>query len=130
MILRALAFAPVLVLLAGCGSSNARLKGELVEDGKPVAFPAGAMAAVVFRPLDSNGRPSETVAYKAVVSPAGAFEWVGETGELPPGAYQLSLDLTGSLAEKYKHFARATSKRRVDLKGGANVFVVDLAKAD
>lgn len=125
MIPRALLFVS-LALVAGCGSSNARLKGELTENGRPVSFPPEAMASVVFRPLDSQGRPSEALAFKAVVSPAGAFEWVGGNGELPAGGYQFSLELSKSAAAKYKHLAPENSRRRVDLTPGANVLTLDI----
>ena len=130
MILRTLALASVLAVLAGCGGSAARMKGELVENGQAATFPPGTMPGVVFRPLDGAGRPSETTAYKAVVSPGGAFEWVGGSGELPSGGYQFSLELTGAVRDKYPHLTAAASRRRIDLKPGVNLLTIDIGKVD
>lgn len=118
------------LLSAGCADQPSRVKGELFENGQPASLPPGAMPSVVFRPLDSNGRPSETVIHKAVVSPAGSFEYVTGGGELSPGSYQFSLELTGSTRDKYPHLQPATSRKRIDLKPGVNLLRIDLASKD
>ena len=120
----------LLLVASGCGGSASRMKGELVENGQPATFPPGAMPGVVLRPLDGRGRPSETITYKSVVSPGGAFEWVGGNGELPSGGYQFSLELSGSVRDKYPHLTAAASRKRIDLKPGVNLLVVDIATAD
>ena len=106
------------------------MKGELVERGQSATFPPAAMPGVVLRPLDGRGRPSEAVAYKAVVSPGGSFEWVGNKGELPSGGYQFSLELSGAARDKYPHLTAAASRKRIDLKPGVNLLVVDIATAE
>jgi hypothetical protein len=129
-VLRTLFLLTCLALFAGCGDTNSRVKGELIENGQPASFPPGAMAGVVLRPLDAQNRPSETTAYKAVVTPAGSFEWVGGNGELPTGGYQFSLELTGSIRDKYQHLTPAVSRKRIDLKPGANLLTIDIGSKD
>lgn len=110
--------------LTGCGGGDVgRVKGRLTDNGQPVTFAPNAQAAVVFQMIGPDGQPDVTKTYSMMLAPDGSFELLASAGELPPGTYQVKLDIAGKDAAKFKKFS---TKREV--KPGENVIELDLAK--
>ncbi|MBA4188178.1 MAG: hypothetical protein C0467_09190 [Planctomycetaceae bacterium] len=126
-------FAPALVVIvSGCGTDPARIKGRLLDNGQPLAIPAsGAPQSIVFVPLGADGSNQGRM-YSATLGPDGAFELVAAGGSVPPGNYRVSLDITlpGKAGERFKPFAGTGSPIRRELKPGSNDLVIDLSKPE
>lgn len=118
------AVALALLTLTGCGGGDVgRVKGRLTDNGQPVTFATGAQAAVVFQLLTPGGTPDLTKTYTMMLTPEGTFELIASAGELPPGTYQVKLDVAGKEGARFKKFS---TKREV--KAGENVIELDLAR--
>lgn len=118
------AVALVALLATGCGGGGmGRVKGRLTDNGKPVTFPSGAQAAVVFEMIDPDGKPDRSKMYTMMLDPDGGFELLASGGELPAGTYKVKLDVAG---KDSSHFKRFTTQREVV--PGDNVIELDLAK--
>jgi hypothetical protein len=121
--------AAVALAAAGCsGGGTARLKGKIVDNGQPVTFPP-TTASVQLSPLGEGGTPDPTKVYACVVNEDGSFEFLASGGELPPGTYQVVLELVGGKGPaNAKAIAGKALKR--ELKSGSNDLVIDLAKPE
>lgn len=128
--MRFLILAASLGLLAGCGGGPpmAKVKGRVVDGGKPIELPTGTQAAVTFTPV-KDGAPDNNASRSAVMETDGTFELHESGGQVMAGKFHVSLLVTGKAAEKYRTFASpASSPLRAELKAGANDIVIDLSK--
>lgn len=124
-------FGVLVVVLAGCGGSDpARVKGRVVDGGQPVVVPQGeAPGAIILSPVGPDGTPDRAKLYTASLAADGAFELIASGGSVPPGNYQLSIEVPvkGKAGEKFKPFSGAQSPIRRELKPGQNDLTLDLA---
>jgi hypothetical protein len=82
-----------LLVLAGCGGGGpAKIKGRVLENGQPVSVPG--QASLVFAPAGPDGKAGDK-AYAAGLNPDGTFELVASGGEVPPGDYVVSFEVSG-----------------------------------
>ena len=116
-----------LFLLAGCGASPARVKGQVVANGQPVSF-TGLQAAVVFAPVGPDGKPDTGRSQTAVLNPDGSFELLASGGELPAGTYMVGIQVVGKAGEKFKAVGPTNSPIRRELKSGPNDLTIDVAR--
>jgi hypothetical protein len=119
------------VVLAGCGTDPARIKGRVLDNGQPVAVPSsGTPQSIVFESVGADGSGSRM--YSAMLSADGTFELVAAGGSVPPGEYRVSFDVTlpGKDGEKFKRFRGSGSPIRRELKPGSNDLSIDLAKPE
>lgn len=117
----------LLVLLVGCGGGTARVKGQILENGQPKAFP-GMQASVAFTPVGADGKLETSKSYSAMLNSDGKFEVIASGGELPPGNYAVSIQAVGKANEQFKGFGATDSPIRREVKPGQNDFQIDLAK--
>jgi hypothetical protein len=119
------------VCLSGCGSSQGRVKGQVVENGQPVSI--DGQAALMFYLLGDDGKPNPAKSYPIPLNPDGSFELVASGGELPPGKYMVTFDINpmsaGSLARFKGRFPYPDSPLRQEVKPGTNTVTVDLGQA-
>ncbi|MGL4420408.1 MAG: hypothetical protein ACRCZF_07070 [Gemmataceae bacterium] len=95
----------------------------MTENGQPVSFAPNAQAAVMFELVGPDGKVVRNKIYSMMLDAEGRFELFASGAVLPPGLYQVKLDVAGKDAAKFKKF----SARR-EVKAGANTFELDLAK--
>lgn len=127
--MRRVLFVLALIGLAtgGCGSSLAKVKGRLVNNGQAITVPA-TQVAVILAPLDAEDKPDPLKSFTAVVNEDGTFEVLASGGELPPGRYQVAIQAQGKLKEQFKALAVPNSPIRRELKPGPNELTIDIAK--
>jgi hypothetical protein len=116
----------------GCGSSNGRIKGQIVENGQPVEI--DGQAALMFYLLDSSGRPDPAHSYPMPLLKDGSFELVASGGEVPPGKYMVTFDVNAPPSEtglgRFRgRFAYPDSPLRQEIKAGTNQVTIDVAKS-
>ncbi|MFO0823709.1 MAG: hypothetical protein U0792_11430 [Gemmataceae bacterium] len=123
----------LVVVLVGCEAEPSRVKGRLLENGKPVAVPAaGSPQVIVFESMSPDGATSTGRMYSAMLSTDGTFELIASGGSVPPGNYRVSFDVTlpGKDGDKFKGFRRDNSPIRRELKPGSNDLTIDLASPE
>jgi hypothetical protein len=123
--------AALVVVLAGCGTDPARIKGRVLDNGQPLSVPgSGAPQSIVFESL--GGEAGAGRMYSAMLNPDGTFELVAAGGSVPPGEYRVSFDVTlpGKDGEKFKRFRGSGSPLRRELKPGSNDLTIDLSKPE
>jgi hypothetical protein len=126
---RVLPVAAVLALIVtGCGSGMAKVKGKIVENGQPKSFGAFS-ASIQFTLIGPDGKPDTTKMYSAVVDQDGSFELVASGGELPAGTYQVAIEMPLKKGDR-PQFAGPNSPLRRELKSGSNDLTIDLAKPE
>ncbi|MDB5307667.1 MAG: hypothetical protein JWO38_1869 [Gemmataceae bacterium] len=106
-----------------------RVKGQLVENGQPKAFPA-YQAFVQLTPVGAEGHLDVARSFTAVVNEDGSFEVIASGGELPAGMYQVAVQARGKLGVQLKAFAPPQSPVRREIKPGSNLLTIDLAKSE
>jgi hypothetical protein len=123
-----LAAALLALALAGCGSSMARVKGQLVENGQPKGFPP--TTASVQLTLMDGAKADLDHTYNAVVNQDGTFEVAASGGQLQPGTYQVAVLVIGKLREQYGHLAPEKEPLTREIKPGLNTLTIELAKGE
>ena len=127
-LLLALAAASVL----GCGGTTGKVKGRVVEDGKPVTI--DGEAALMFFLLDEAGKPDHAKSFPMTLAKDGSFELAASGGELPPGKYLVTMEVNAPKSTKglgkYKgRFSLHDSPLRQEVKAGRNDLTVELKPA-
>ena len=117
-------------LALGCAGAS-RVKGRIVENGKPIAVEG--QAAVMIYLIGADGQPDASKAYPMSLAADGSFELVGSGGEVPPGTYMVTIEVNGPKSTtgmgRYKGlFGYPGSPLRQQIKAGSNDLTVDLAK--
>ena len=119
------------LVLAGCGGGgNAKIRGRLLENGQPVSVVG--QASLVFSPVGPDGKAGDK-AYAAGLNPDGTFELVASGGEVPPGEYVVSFEVSGGKGigatpaglAKYREMFKNVKQT---LSPGMNDLTFDLAK--
>ncbi len=131
--------------IAGCGENAGKLKGTVVDGGKPVGS-EGQQVSLSFHPMKPDGSFDPSNCSTAVLNTDASFEFVASGGTLPPGKYKVVISSVGSAEgppalgkEKKKksekpadrfagHSTFATSKLTVTVEPGKNEVVLDLSK--
>ena len=80
------------MLLVGCGSSAARVKGRVVENGAVIRLEPSMQVSLKLCPIGADDKPDTTRFSTAMLNADGTFEMTVSGGELAPGKYQVSLD--------------------------------------
>lgn len=116
----------------GCGGTTGKVKGRVVEDGKPVAI--DGQAALMFYLLDAGGKPDHAKSYPMTLSKDGSFELAASGGEMPPGTYLVTMEINAPKSAKglgkYKgRFGLPDSPLRQEVKAGKNELTVELKAA-
>lgn len=117
------AIAAILVACVGCGdNTTGQVKGRLVENGEPKAFPPTSYSVEfsLFGPTD----PEKMKLYTAVVDTDGTFQVHASGGKLPIGKYLVTIRPPAS----QKAAARQPLER--EIKPGMNEFLLDIAKQE
>ena len=117
---RAILFALLLGFLAGCGDRPARVKGQILENGQPKACPSYT-ASITFTPAGTDA--TKGVSFTSPINPDGTFQVLVSGGDLPPGKYEIAVQLRASGKGVPTTFRR-------ELKPGSNDLSFDLAKPD
>jgi len=121
----------VALLLAGCGGGGpAKIKGRVLENGQPVSV--AGQASLVFSPAGPDGKAGPK-AYAAGLNPDGTFELVASGGEVAPGEYVVSFEVSGGKGfgaaptglAKYRDTFKNVKQT---LASGVNDLTFDLAK--
>ena len=115
----------------GCGVTTGKVKGRVVDDGKPVTI--DGQAALMFYLLDAGGKPDQTKSYPMTLAKDGSFELAASGGEMPPGTDFVTMEVNAKKAAtglgKYKgRFSLPDSPLRQEVKAGKNELTVELAK--
>ena len=110
----------LVVMIAGCGNGLGKVKGRIVENGQPKTFPPTSHS-VELTLLGPSGQPDTMKTFTAVVDADGTFEVHASGGQVPPGAYQITIQ--GPYTKKGP---KAAATR--DIKSGDNEITLDLAK--
>jgi hypothetical protein len=121
-----LGFCLASLVLSGCGGNPmAKVKGTILENGKPKSFPPTSHS-VEIAPVDASGQVDHAKAFSAVVNGDGSFEVVASGGQLPVGTYQFSIRGPGSGKKGIKVGPAPGAKR--DLQPGDIAITLDIAK--
>jgi hypothetical protein len=110
----------------GCSDSKSRVKGQVVENGKPL--PVEGQVALMFDLVAPDGTTDATRSYAVPLNPDGSFELMSSGGKVPPGTYRVSVMVNGpkaaSGAARYKghHLTQ-------EVKAGSNNLTLDLAQS-
>jgi hypothetical protein len=118
-------------VMLGCGSTQGKVKGRVVENGQPVEI--DGQAALMFYLIGADGKPSPAKSYPVPLNKDGTFELVSSGGEVPPGTYLVSLDVNAppsetGLGRLRGRFPYPDSKLRQEIKAGMNQVTIDVAK--
>ncbi|HYH65474.1 MAG TPA: hypothetical protein VD866_12330 [Urbifossiella sp.] len=119
------------LMLAGCGGAGpAKIKGRVLENGQPVSV--AGQASLVFSPVGPDGKAGDK-AYVAGLNPDGTFELVASGGEVPPGEYVVSFEVssgkgTGAAPSGLAKYREMFKNVKQTLSPGMNDLTFDLAK--
>jgi len=119
------------LLLAGCGGGGpAKIKGRVLENGQPVSV--AGQASLVFSPAGPDGKAGAK-AYAAGLNPDRTFELVASGGEVPPGDYVVSFEVssgkgTGAAPTGLAKYRESFKNVKQTLAPGMNDLTLDLTK--
>ncbi|MFO0877558.1 MAG: hypothetical protein U0840_09300 [Gemmataceae bacterium] len=113
------------VCAAGCGSSKARVKGQVVENGKPVTVEA--QAALMFDLIGPDGKTDTLRSYPVPLNKDGSFELAASGGEVVPGTYKVTLQVNGPKGSSGITLYKGQSLKQ-EIRAGSNVLSVELTK--
>jgi hypothetical protein len=114
------------VLALGCGGGVGRVKGQVVEGGKPL--PVEGQVALMFELIGPDGKPDEIKSYPVPLNKDGSFELVASGGTVPPGTYRVTVQVNGR--KEASGIARYKGQSLTqEVKAGSNNLTIDLAKS-
>jgi hypothetical protein len=121
--IRALTLGLLLAVTSGCGGGGeAKVKGRLVENGQPLSIQG--QASLVLVPKGTESRAS----YAVNVNEDGSFELVASGGSVPPGTYEVTLEVNASGSSPMARLKGKVIKVPMELKPGTNELTIDVAK--
>src|SRR5436309_9103500 len=80
----------------GCSDSKSRVKGQVVENGKPL--PVEGQVALMFDFIGPDGNTDPSQSYPVPLNPDGSFELMASGGKVPPGTYRVTVQVNGPKA--------------------------------
>jgi hypothetical protein len=125
------------LLAGGCGSSMGKVKGQIVENGKPLSTATGTdkagqgdRLAIELTLVGADGKLDTAKSYTAVVNADGSFEVLASKGEVQPGTYAVGIDASGKFKNQLKGFAPGVTRVRREIKAGTNDLTIDVTKPE
>jgi hypothetical protein len=118
------------LLAGGCAGGPGKVKGQVLENGQPAAFPP-MQASVQLAPVGPDGRADwNGTVYTAVLGADGTFEVVASGGEVPPGQYLIAIEQTGKPEPRLAGFSTTKTVVKREIKAGQNTLTIDLARPE
>jgi hypothetical protein len=116
----------LILLLAGCGQSGLKPRGQLLNDGLPFVPGQGQFVQVSFVSVSDEGK--ETGTYLAGFDPGISRFVVNNTRPMPPGKYRISVQVMKQRKDLLNgRVGPLTSPFVFDIQTGDEEIKVDLA---